>query len=325
MPSHHRKLARACSSLVVTALLASGEAWAEPSKLPPEIGWNYGEQELPRTTALNGATRAVGADLQGLYSNPANMAASRVYHLGAGAQIWPEARRQSYGAAAVDFTHAFAGGLSGTYSVIDSDGLKRKATDIKAGVAFAVSEKLLFGATGKYLKLRQDGLGPFGTSLASGGLSGEPIVDGFSFDAGVTVKPTQMFSLALVGGNLTNPGDGFRPTTVGGGLGVAGREFSLEADMVADFTSFEETKIRAMGGGEYLAADKFPLRAGYRYDQGQNSHSVSGGVGYIDTQFALEVSLRRIVSGPGATAVVFGFQYFLDSVGGGSGGYYDIQ
>lgn len=311
-------LRQVCASIcaLVGVLAAHREAQAEPSKLAPEVGWNQNEMETPRTAALGGASRAIGPDINGLYGNPANMAVTRVYHLGAFAQIWPEAHRQSYGAAAVDsVTSRISGGLAGNYTIQDPDGLKRTATDVRMGLAFPLSDKLFLGATGKYLKLRQDGTGPFGTSLASGGLTNEPIIDGFTFDAGLTLRPTSMFSIGVVGANLTNPGTGFRPMTLGGGLGVGTQQFSLVADVLADFTTYDKTMLRAMGGAEFLAADRFPLRIGYRFDEGQKSHALSGGLGYLDQSFSLDIAVRRTISGDNATAIIIGLQYFLESTG----------
>jgi len=91
--------------------------------------------------------------------------------------------------------------------------------------------------------------------------------------------------------------------------------FSLEADVVGDFTSYDHTTTRTMAGGEVLLGDHFPLRAGYRYDDGAKSHSISGGLGYIDTAFSADLDVRRVVSGDKVTAIVFGFTYHLDSAG----------
>ncbi len=307
----------ACSTAgVLAALLVPGVALADPSRLPPELGWNYGDHETPRTAALGGASRAIGTDLNAMFANPASIAASRVYHMGALAQVWPQAQRQSYGLAAVDSaTGRLAAGLSGFYTVQDSEGLRRKATDGRLALAFPLSEQLLVGVTGKYLKLRQDGLGPLGASFASGGLSNEPIVNGFSFDAGLTVRPSNLLSLGVVGTNLTNPGDGFRPLGVGGGIGIGKREFSLEGDVAADFTTFQKTTLRYMVGGELLAAGSYPLRLGYRFDQFLKNHALSGGLGYIDRQFSVEASVRHSVSGDRSTAIFFGLQIFLEGMG----------
>src|SRR5690606_21854557 len=94
-------LALAAAMAVATVCLAPSVR-AEESDLPPEVGWNYGEIETPRIAAMGGALRAYSNSLSALFINPANMAATRIYHVGALAQIWPEARRQSYGGGAVD-------------------------------------------------------------------------------------------------------------------------------------------------------------------------------------------------------------------------------
>lgn len=320
----HRSQSRSVARSVLAALLCStclafaSEAHADPSTLPPEVGYNYQEIETPRITATNGANRALSNSTEALFNNPANMSSSRVYHLNALAQIWPEARRQSYGLAAVDSVGSsarVAGGLGATYNTQDTDGIQRKWTDVRFALSYPFSESFFMGLGGRYLRLSQNGVGPLGTSLASNGLSGEQIITGFAFDAGATFKPTEGLAFSVVGTNLNNPGNGFQPMSVGGGVGFGQTAFSLEGDVVADFTTYDQTKVRAMAGGEFLAADHFPLRAGYRYDEGMKSHSISGGLGYIDTQFAAEIAVRRVVSGDAATAVVFGFSYHLDSGG----------
>lgn len=305
----------AAAGLLSVSLGAQGVR-AEPSSLPPELGWNYGEQETPRTAAMGGASRALGADVNGLFTNPANLAASRVYHLAALGQIWPEAGRQSYGAAAVDSaTSRLAAGVGGFYTLQDSEGLKRKGIDARLGVAFPLGDRLFIGATGKLLRLEQNGLGPLGSSLASGGLKNTSIVNGMTFDAGLTLRPINLLALSIVGTNLTNPGDGYRPLGFGGGIGIGQRQFSIEADVAANFTTYDKTKLRYMVGGEFLVADSYPLRAGYRFDQGLQTHLVSGGAGYLDRQFGVEASIQRTVSGPSSTAIILSLQLFLEGIG----------
>jgi len=312
-----------CHALVasgaITACIAvTRPALAEQSDLPPEVGWNYDEIETPRTAALGGATRAVSNSVSALFVNPANMAASRVYHVGALAQIWPEASRQSYGGGAIDSivsSSRLAGGFGGTWSIQDPDGIDRRATDLRFALAFPFSDQFFLGVGGRYLWLKQDGLGPLGDSLASGGNKDENIVRGFAFDAGATLRPTDYFAISLVGNNMNNPGHGFQPTSVGGGIGIGTKDLTLEGDLVSDFTTWDKTTVRAMGGIELLIADHYPLRAGYRYDDGAESHAVSGGAGYVAREFAAEVAVRRVVSGDAATAIFFGFTYHLEATG----------
>jgi hypothetical protein len=308
--------------LALAALVCVGassltvRARADKSSLPPEVGYNYNEIETPRITATNGAVRALSNSTEALFMNPANMSAARVYHLAALAQIWPEAGRQSYGIAAVDSVGSSArvgGGIGATYNTQDTNGINRNWTDIRGAISYPFSEQFFMGVGVRYLRLRQNGDGPLGTSVASSGLSGDFIVAGFSFDAAATFKPSEALAISVVGVNLNNPGNTFQPTSVGGGIGFGKETFSLEGDVLADFTTWDSTKLRAMAGGEYLAGDHFPLRAGYRYDEGAKSHSLSAGLGYLDTTFGAEIAVRRVVSGDAATAIVFGFTYHLDS------------
>ncbi len=304
-----------------TALLVlatAKRAAADPSELDPTIGYNYGEIETPRIAATGGAQRALSTSTGALFTNPANIAAGRLYHLGAFAQIWPEARRQSYGIAAADSVSSssrIAGSAGATYNFQDTDGVDRRWTDLRFAVAYPFSDQFLFGVGGRYLWLQQNGVGPLGPSLASGGLEGEQIVRGFSFDAGATFKPIPELALSLVGTNLTYPGHGFMPTTLGGGIGFGRKEFALEGDLVADFTSYGDTKVRAMTGAELLIAEHFGVRGGYRYDQGADSHALSLGFGYIDRAFIFDVAGRRTLGDHAATTLVLGFTYHLETSG----------
>src|SRR6266508_173011 len=287
--------------LASLALLFSDSARAERSDIVPEVGFNYGENESGRSAGMGSAMRALGNGVTGLYANPANIALTRVYHLQALAQIWPEARRQTYGASAVDsVTGRLAGAIGGHYGVLDPDGVDRKWTDLRVAVAFPLSDRFYAGLTGKYLKLRENGFPRPGFGLpnspASGGLAQDAIIDSFTFDAGLTIKPTESLFIGLVGSNLTDPGNGFRPLMLGGGVGYGTNDVTVEGDLAADFTTFtnpdgsSRTNVRAMLG-----------------------------FGYIDSQFSVDLAVRRSISseepfGP-VTSVVIDLQYFLESTG----------
>jgi opacity protein-like surface antigen len=300
-------------------------ALAEPSKLPPELGYNYGEIETPRTAAVGGALRAFSNSVEALYTNPANMAATRIYHLGGNVQFWPQADRQTYAAAVVDSVvsrASLAGGIGVAYTRQDPDGLDRTALDVRLALAFPFSEQFLLGGTAKYNAIRENGAPgnlqlPIGATSA--GLPGDSIVRGFTFSGGLTLKPADGLAFSIVGDNLTDPGHGFLPLTLGGGAGYGTDDFSVEADVVSDFTTYEKTKMRAMGGFEFLAGDNYPLRLGYRYDQGLNDHGISAGVGYTSREFAFDLSMRQMIK-PACTAIFVGFKYHFEATGIGAGG-----
>lgn len=309
-----------CFALAAYFGLSPVVALAEPSSLPPEVGYARGEMESPRSAAMGGALRALGNSLDGLYLNPANMATSRVYHLGAVGQIWTQAQKQSYGGAAVDSIlnpERIAGGIAVTTTDQDPDGMKRNSLDMRFALAFPFSDKVFFGASVKYLTLSQDS-GPSSAltpTQATAGLRKESILREISVDAGLTVKPIPELSIAVVGVNLTNPDTALMPLLVGGGIGFGTADFSIEVDVNADFTTYDKTSLSFHGGGEYLIAGMVPLRAGYAYDQAFERQAVSFGAGFLSPEFAIDAAMRISVEGPVATALMLGLKYHLDGAG----------
>jgi len=207
---------------------------------------------------------------------------------------------------------------------MDPDGIRRQWTDLRLSLAYPIADRLHVGLTGRYLRVNQGtSRGPLGPSLASDGTSDEPIVNEFTFDAGIAVALAEHLRLAISGRNLTAPGTGLMPLAVAGGLGWSNQTFSIEADSLVDFTTFGSARMRMMGGAEVLLADHFPLRAGYRYDAGMRTHAVGLGAGYVDRRFSIEVGGRRdVVADHPSTMISVGLRFFIDSGGatGTSGG-----
>ena len=307
-----------CVAIVSLGVSLCPSAHADPSKLSPEYGYNYNEIETARAAGTAGATRTFSNSLTALFMNPANIAAARVYHVGAFAQIWPEASRQSYGVGAVDSivsSARVAGGVGATWNFQDLDGVSRKWTDIRFALAYPISDQFYMGIGGHYMWLSEDGVGPLKTSLASSGLPDDKIVRGITFDAGATLRASKNISLSVVGTNLNNPDHGFQPTSVAGGAGLAFGDFSGEADLVVDFTSWDHTTLRPMVGLEGLFVDHLGARLGYRYDDGQKNHTLAAGVGWMDKAFDVDVGFHRTVTGDGVTAIIVGFAYHLETTG----------
>jgi hypothetical protein len=310
-----RRVAAGCTHVALGLLAAQANAQDESKAL---IGFNYGEIETARIAAVGGGQRALATSVGALFTNPAGMASTRVYHLAALGQIWPEASRQSYGAAAVDSSVSsaqLAGGFGGTWNVQDKDELDRQWTDLRFALAYPFSDTFSLGLGAHYLWLQQNGLGPLGESLASGGLHDQMIVRAVGVDAGATVRPSESFYVGLVANNFNDPGHGFMPLSIGGGLGIAADVITLEADAVADFTTWDRTTWRGMGGGTLLLAESYPISLGYRYDSGAKSHAVSAGLGYATKEFSAELACRRVVVGEKMTAFVLELRYHVDALG----------
>ncbi len=294
---------------------------------PLPFGFNYGEVDTTRSGAMGGALRASGSGTSAPFLNPAAMPLTRLYHIEALGQIVPEYGRQVYGGVIVDsITNKLAGGVAVTGGFLDSfsdlrTSVDRSWVDVRLALAYPIVDGFAIGLGGRYLKLNQNGTGPLGPSKVDGGLK-DPEGDGRlsivnvpTFDAGIAIKAGDLVRIGLAGQNLTYPDNGILPTTIGGGLGLGNEDFTIEVDGVADLNSYGKPTMRLMGGGEYLLVDRVPLRLGYRFDQGADSHQLSGGLGYIQPEFMIEASVRRTLVGPEMTEIIFGVAYFLESSG----------
>ena len=78
-----------------------------------------------------------------------------------------------------------------------------------------------------------------------------------------------------------------------------------------DLTTFDDAKLIAGGGLEYLAGGVVPLRIGYRYDDGHEVHSLTGGIGYVDAKFGADLSIAQEIDGGDGTELLLGIRYHV--------------
>ena len=311
----------AAAIAIAIVIVSARDAHADPSSTSIEQGYELGEIQHPRSVGMGGAQQAFGGSTTAIFVNPANLPLYRVYHIEGLAAFSPEARRQSYGGAIADSsTSRLAGGFGGTWSQMDPDGIKRQFADLRLTLAYPLGDRFSLGVTGRYLRVTQRvASGPLGASLASDGTPSDPVLTQFTFDAGAAVQISENIRLAMSGRNLTAPGTSLAPVAVAGGIGWSNQVVTVEADSLVDFTTFGSARARAMLGGEFLVADRFPLRAGYRYDAGMKTHAASIGFGYVDRKFSVEAGGRRDVAGDHpATLISIGVRFFIDSGAGGA-------
>jgi hypothetical protein len=285
----------------------------------PEQAYDLGEMPSARAVGMGGALNALGVSTTALYLNPANMALARVYHLEAFGAYSPEAQRQTYGLAIVDSVinaQRLSGGVGATWNELDPSGLHRVWTDVRAALAMPLGDHLALGATGRWLHVDQAvGVGPFGPSNASDGTPNGPVFNALTFDLGLAAALGD-FRLGVSGHNLTNPRTSLAPTTAGAGIGYATPVFALEADGLLDFTTFGSTQGRVMAGGELFIADRYAIRAGWRYDTGTQIHAASLGIGYVDPRWSIELGVRHDLIGAHAgTLGILALRYFYDATG----------
>lgn len=280
------------------------------STIAPEA-WAYDIQNA-RPLALGGAGRAFCPSNGSLYLNPAGIAVGRAYHVETLYGYVPTSNGHVAGGSVIDsVTAPVAMGLAFNYTAWDPEGVDRSEYDVRLSAAYYFSRLLALGVTLKYLYADQEGGGPLVDDLFRD--NGEEMVNTVTVDVGLTLTIGQHFAIAAVGHNLTNIGSTQAPMSLGVGLALNISNLVVVADMLIDFNSREEMMFRAMGGAEYLLADNWPIRLGYRWDQAFDTHSVSGGFGYLSQRFGVEMSIRQDVAGERlATHLVLALRYFAN-------------
>jgi hypothetical protein len=301
-------------------LLVTRPAAAQAMSTSPEAAYDLGEIPTARSVAMGGALTALGVSTPALFLNPANMALARVYHIEALGAVMPEAGRTTLGGAIVDSAlnkYRLAGGIGGAWSEMDPSATNRTWTDVRLALALPLGDAFAIGAAGRWLQVNQAiSSGPFGQSFASDGTPGGPILNTVTVDLGGTLSLGDAVRVGVVGHNLTAPGTALAPTTAAFGIGYGTQELSLEADGMADFTTYSRVAGRAMVGGELLVAEHYPVRIGWRYDGGMHVHAASLGFGYVEATWGAELGVRRdLLADHGSTLFVLSLHYFYDSGG----------
>jgi opacity protein-like surface antigen len=262
--------------------------------LSAATSWAYDIQNAS-PMALGGAGRAYCPSNASLYLNPAGIAVARLYHVETLYAYVPTWNAHIAGGSVVDsVTAPIAMGLSFNYVAWDPGDIDRSEYDVRISAAYYISRLLALGLSLKYLYSNQDGRGPLQTGLFEN--NGEEFLNTVTLDVGATLTVGQWFSAGVVGHNLTNTGSTSAPLALGIGLAVTIRSLLIAADVLLDFTTRDELMWRAMGGAEYLIANNWPIRLGYRWDQMLGAHSISGGLGYVSERYGIEVSVRQDVA-----------------------------
>jgi hypothetical protein len=250
---------------------------------------------VPGTRALGmgGALRGAATGDSALTLNPSGMSLMRAYviegayaydHLGGGAS---NLGRISI----VDSTSGFnvAGGVYYNYLADQTSNPHRSGHEGGVALSFPIGEHLFLGGTGKYFRLHNEGALPAGVPTR---------VSGFTFDAGLTLKPVNAVSIGVVGQNLVDLHTDRAPRTVGGGITVgATTDLLFAVDGVYDYSSSSHKVWHVMGGGEYLVMKRFGLRAGGGRRGNTKAGYLSGGVSFIAQFGALDFGFQQDLGG----------------------------
>ncbi len=236
---------------------------------------------------MGGASRAWAVGDAGPLLNPSGLTLVKAYTLAGTYGYGTRQDDQFLHASVVDNTSAYnvAGGLYYTYHSMDpSGGLSGHGHEAGLSLAFPFGNYVAIGATLKYFNLAG------GDAL--GGQTG-----GVTFDLGLTVRPMQVLSVAVVGSNIRNLDNSQAPQTVGYGVALLPTgSLILAADGVTRFTADSQTGRKgtsAMLGAAYTLFDKIGLRAGGGYDSVTGNGYATLGLSAISDIGALDGGVRQ--------------------------------
>ena len=280
-------------TLAVTCVL--GSAHAETDSLDDQLG--------PREMGVGEAMRAGATGATAIGLNPAGLPLNRelVFEGGYGYRASDSA--SLVGVSACDSTNALPGcffySYAGSSPELGGMELSRTAHVGGASLSKLVVPRIMLGATAKYFRY-------------SSNVMDEPDAKGFTFDAGATVRMTEMINVGVSAQNILGTEDSVHfPRAIGGG--VLARPIPTLAVSFDSRWKTDGGGARYGGGGElFLRACDYgiPLRAGALHDNGLGSTYVTGGIGIANMKWTLDVGARREVRGGDETLILASMRFY---------------
>jgi hypothetical protein len=215
----------------------------------------------PRSLGMGGTLRGAASGGGAIMLNPSGMSLARSYVVEGSYHFLNSEAGHLAHVSVVDSTSGFnlAGGLYYTYATASPDAAADSGRH-EAGLALSLpfGDRVTVGGTIRYLRARRDAIGPAAAPARR--------TNGFTFDAGITVRPVRPVTIGLVGYGLRDLEDAQVPRAVGGGIALAATEQLLVAvDALYDYRTSEIAQgktLSVFGGAEYTFDSRFALRAG---------------------------------------------------------------
>jgi hypothetical protein len=277
--------------------------------------WALAEGVLfPGTRPLGsgGAMRALATGDSGPQLNPSGISLIKTYQVEGAYQYSKTAGSNDARFSAVDSTSALnlGGALNYTYHHESVAGVSKGSHLVGGSLSFPFADKIFAGASTKYVHFTDRA----GTTQS-----------GFTYDAGLTVRPVSLLSIGAVGYNLRDFGTGWLPRGVGGGIAVLPMPTLLFVfdtvyeKVYADSSPTDSSRtstMHYMGGGELSFSSAGAIRAGGGWNGLTKNGYISAGFSALSAEIgALDVGLRQDVSGE-SKSTIFGIsgRLFVPSI-----------
>ncbi len=248
--------------------------------------------ETARGMAMGLGARASATSTSGLAYNAAGLSIGRLYHVESGVVYRPQRGTFATNGALIDsYSGPINMGVSFRYANGNGeDG--HGGFDGRVALGLPLGEYFAIGATGRYVSFWREGQE-----------DAEPFAEGITLDGSIRISPLPGFHLAILGYNLIDVGSSLAPMQVGGSASYTiDGTFTLAIDALADLGTWTEPNgdIRPearLGAAAELFTGEVPIRVGWAFDTGRDAHFVTGGVGWMNEQVAIDVAVRQQVTG----------------------------
>jgi hypothetical protein len=280
-PAHRTVLA----CLIFSALLATTTARAASLELVPT-----------RARGMGGALRGAAAGTSAPALNPSGISLVRSYVVEGAYHYLQDQSGHLAQVALSDSTSAsnIGGAVMYTYGTASKDGAESSRHEGTLSLSFPFGDYVALGGSVRYLKLR---------ATPAGGA--EDKRSGFTFDAGLTIRPSAKLSIGLVGYGLKDFKDPQVPRAFGGGVALLPlAELVIVADLVLDQRTYEHALDPTvgnawsfMGGAEYTFVSRLGVRLGGGHDGVRDRGYLTAGLTALGEMGAIDVGARLDLGG----------------------------
>lgn len=298
--------AGAALALVIAAMMLAPAVASAQTHVDPPVAEGY---ETTRGLAMGLGSRASAASTSALQYNAAGLTIGRVYHIESVAGYEPGTTRFSVGAAIVDsYSSPIAMGMSYRY-ILGNGEYGHGGMEGRVSLALPIGDAFAIGVSGRYMSFWREGQ-PEGDTRG-------PFAEGVTMDAAIRVMPVEGLHIAALGYNLIDHGTSLVPRLVGGSASYTiERMVTIAFDGFADLSTFynDDGSLRpeaVLGGAVEVFVSGVPIRAGYSFDTGRDIHYVTAGLGYVTSEWGLDLSWRQQIVGDDDTWLLLGFRYFV--------------
>ncbi|RKG80979.1 hypothetical protein [Corallococcus terminator] len=239
-----------------------------------------------RALGMGSAFRATGLGADALQGNPAAMALFPAYRIEGTGAYDPRNKQGFLGISLADSSSGrLALGVDYHWLSLGRGGSRTSANLSTLGGAIPLSQSLLIGMSGRYLRL--NGQSRFANSI--------------TLDAGLLVRLGEQVTVGVSGHNLIDTENVELTRYYSAHLAYVGQALVLAGDIRGDFETRDSTVLTYNGGAEYILNQVLPVRVGYTYDGFQKISRLTAGLGFLS---------------PGGGGVDIAYQHDLGGVNG---------